>query len=99
MEIVRNLYEAVSKSFRTGGLERGLQMIELCTTGCSCISILWVSMASFATIILCVASQRVFIFVRLYFVIDSVRELSDTPSYVRLGTFDVLRCVLVEMGR
>jgi hypothetical protein len=32
---------------------------------------------SFATITLCVASQRVFIFV--YFVIDSVRKLLDTP--------------------
>jgi hypothetical protein len=33
---------------------------------------------SFAAIILCVASQRVFIVV--YFVIDSVRKLLDTPS-------------------
>jgi hypothetical protein len=35
---------------------------------------------SFATITLCVTSQRVFI-VALYFVIDSVRKLLDTPSY------------------
>jgi uncharacterized membrane protein len=35
---------------------------------------------SFAAITLCVASQRVFIVV--YFVIDSVRKLLDTPSYV-----------------
>jgi hypothetical protein len=34
---------------------------------------------SFAAITLCVASQRVFIVV--YFVIDSVRKLMDTPSY------------------
>jgi len=27
------------------------------------------------------ASQRVFIVVSVYFVIDSVRKLSDTPSY------------------
>jgi hypothetical protein len=33
---------------------------------------------SFATITLCVASQRVFTVV--YFVIDSVRKLLDTPS-------------------
>jgi hypothetical protein len=33
---------------------------------------------SFAAITLCVASQRVFI---VYFVIDSVRKLLDTPSY------------------
>jgi hypothetical protein len=34
---------------------------------------------SFAAITLCVASQRVFIFV--YFVIGSVRKLLVTPSY------------------
>jgi hypothetical protein len=33
---------------------------------------------------LCVASQRVFIVVVLYFVIDSVRKLLDTPSYIRI---------------
>jgi len=37
---------------------------------------------SFASITLCVASQRVFIVVVIYFVIDSVRKLLDTPSYV-----------------
>jgi hypothetical protein len=42
---------------------------------------------SFAAITLCVASQRVFIVVVVvvvvvYFVIDSVRNLLDTPSYV-----------------
>jgi hypothetical protein len=41
---------------------------------------------SFATIILCVISKRVFIVVVVvvvvvYFVIDSVRELLDTPKY------------------
>jgi hypothetical protein len=40
---------------------------------------------SFVTIILCVASQRVFIVVSVYFFIDSVRKLLDTPSYVDLG--------------
>jgi hypothetical protein len=34
---------------------------------------------SFATITLCVASQRVFLDV-VYFVIDSVRKLLDAPS-------------------
>jgi hypothetical protein len=34
---------------------------------------------SFAAITLCVASQRVFIVVSVYFVIDSVRKLLDTP--------------------
>jgi uncharacterized protein HemY len=39
---------------------------------------------NFATITLCVASQRMFIVVAVvvvYFVIDSVRKLLDTPSY------------------
>jgi hypothetical protein len=38
---------------------------------------------SFAAITLCVASQRVFIVlaVVVYFVIDAVRKLLDTPSY------------------
>jgi hypothetical protein len=36
---------------------------------------------SFAAITLCVASQRVFIFVSVYFVTDSVRKILDTPSY------------------
>jgi uncharacterized protein HemY len=40
---------------------------------------------SFAAITLCVASQRVFVVVVvvvIYFVIDSVRKLLDTPSYI-----------------
>jgi hypothetical protein len=72
--------EGVSKSFRTGTLERELQMVQLSATRCSCIAILWVSLVSFVSIILCVASQRVFIIV-VYFVIDSVRKLLGTPSY------------------
>jgi hypothetical protein len=36
---------------------------------------------SFAAIALCVASQRVFIVVSIYSVIDSVRILLDAPSY------------------
>jgi hypothetical protein len=44
---------------------------------------------SFAAIILCVASQRVFIVVVavVYFVVDSVRKLLDTPSYFATITF------------
>jgi hypothetical protein len=38
---------------------------------------------SFAAITLYVACQRVFIVVSVYFVIDSVRKLLDTPSYVQ----------------
>jgi hypothetical protein len=38
---------------------------------------------SSAAINLCVASQQVFLVVGVYFVIDSVRKLLDTPLYVR----------------
>jgi hypothetical protein len=37
---------------------------------------------SFAAITLCVASQRVFIIVVVYFFNDSVRKLLVTPSYL-----------------
>jgi hypothetical protein len=37
---------------------------------------------SFAAITLCVASERVFIVVSVYFLIDSVRKLLVTPSYI-----------------
>jgi hypothetical protein len=77
------LYEGVSKSFRTGRLERELQMVQLSATRCGCIAILWVSLVSFAAITLCVASQRVFVVV-VCFVIDSVRKLLDTPSNVTI---------------
>jgi hypothetical protein len=52
----------------------------------SCIAILWVSLVSFIAIILCVVSQRLILRVNLYFVIDSVRKLLDTPSYLRLDS-------------
>jgi hypothetical protein len=60
-------HEGISKSFRTGGLERELQIVQLSATRCSCIAILGVSLVSFAAITLCVTSQRVFIIV-VYFV-------------------------------
>jgi hypothetical protein len=71
-------YEGVSKSFRTGLLERELQTVQLSATKRSRIAILWVSLVSFSATTLCVASQRVFIVV--YFVIDSVQKRLDTPS-------------------
>jgi hypothetical protein len=81
-KIPSSIYVSVSKSFRTtGGLERELQMVQLSATMCSCTAILWVSLLSFAAITICVASQRMFIVV-LYFDIDSVRKLFDTPSYI-----------------
>jgi hypothetical protein len=58
---VEGSYEGGSKSFRTGSLERELQMVQLSATRCSCITILWLSLVSFAAITLCVASQWVFI--------------------------------------
>jgi hypothetical protein len=67
-------------SFRTGRLERELQMVQLSAIRCSCTAILWVSLASPTAITLCVSSQRVIIVV-VYFVIDSVRKLLDTPPY------------------
>jgi hypothetical protein len=54
------VYEGVSKSLRTGRLERELQMLQLSAPRCSSIAILWASLVSFAVITLCVASQRVF---------------------------------------
>jgi hypothetical protein len=59
--------------------------VQLYATGCSCITTLWVSPVSFAAMTLCVASQRVFIVVSVYFVIDSVRKLLVTPSYLRIN--------------
>jgi hypothetical protein len=64
-----------------GLLERELQMVQLSATRCSCVTILWDSPVSFGAITLCVVSQRVFIFLVAYFVIDSVRKLLDTSSY------------------
>jgi hypothetical protein len=42
--------KGVSKSFRTGRLERELPMVELSATKCSSIAILLVSLVSFAAI-------------------------------------------------
>jgi hypothetical protein len=72
----RKCYGALSKSFRTGRL----QIVQLSATRCSSISILWVNLVSFAAINLCVVSQLVFIVIVVYFVIESVRKLLDTPS-------------------
>jgi hypothetical protein len=79
-------HEGVSKNYRTGRLELQLQMIQLSATRCSCIAILCVSLVSFVAIILCVTSQRVFIVVSVYFVIDSVRKIWIHPR-----TFQSLR--------
>jgi hypothetical protein len=78
-------YEGVSKSFRTGCLQRELQMVQLFATRCSCTAILLFSLVSFAATTLCVASQQVFVVLVVYFVIYSVRKLLGTPSYVTFG--------------
>jgi hypothetical protein len=87
-ELVRAVwryYEGVSKSFRTDRLERELQMVQLSATRCSYTAISRVSLVSFTTISICVASQGVFaVVVVVYFVIDSVRKLLDTPSYTTI---------------
>jgi hypothetical protein len=77
--------EGLSKSFWTGRLERELQMIQLSATRCSCIAILWVSLVSFAAITLWRGQKRVIPKVSVYFIIDSVRKLLDTPSYFIFG--------------
>jgi hypothetical protein len=79
--LLQNIYEGVSKSFRTGRLSIELQMVQLSATSCSLIAILWVSVVSFAATTLCVASQRLLIVVKVYFVVDSVRKLLDWHSY------------------
>jgi len=60
-----HIYEGVAKSFPTGCLEQEFQMLQLSAIRCSCIAILWVSLVSFATITLCVASQQVFFVVMI----------------------------------
>jgi hypothetical protein len=56
------------KSFRTGRLERELQMVQLSATLCSCIAILWVSLVSFVAITLWRGRQLVIPKVNVYFV-------------------------------
>jgi hypothetical protein len=67
-------------------------MVQLSATRCSCIVILWVSLASFAAITLYVASRRVIPKVGLYFVIDSARKLLDTPSYLIVCAKSFITC-------
>jgi hypothetical protein len=54
---------------------------------------------SFAAITLCVASQRVFIVVIVYFVMDTVRKLLDTPSYIvrKEGIFIILSFISTQL--
>jgi hypothetical protein len=61
-------------------------MVQLSATRCSCITILCVTLVSFAAIIICVASQQVIPKVSIHFVIDSVKKLLDTPLYIMCDT-------------
>jgi hypothetical protein len=45
---------------------------------------------SFAAITLCVAYTRVFVVVSVYIVIDSVRELLDTPSCIVASNIKII---------
>jgi hypothetical protein len=73
-------YEGVSKSFRTGRLERELQMVQLSATRYCCIDILWASLVSFTAItLLCRFSTSVY---RCLYRYDSVRKFLDTPSSI-----------------
>jgi hypothetical protein len=76
------VYDSVSKSFQPSNLEQELQMIQFSATRCSCIVILRVSLVSFASITLCVASQRVFVVVSVkcdprFSVISEMADLKE----------------------
>jgi hypothetical protein len=92
-------YDGVSISFRTGLLEQELQIVQFSATRSSCIAILLVSVMSFAAISLYVASQRVFIVTVVYFFMNSVRKLLDTPSYYFLRRGVVRRNWILGLGR
>jgi hypothetical protein len=68
-------------------------MIQLSATRFSCIAIFWLSLASFAAITLCVASQRMFI-VLVYFVIDSGRKIWIEPRILLIFKFKVQICLI-----
>jgi hypothetical protein len=75
-------YESVSKSFRTGRLERELQMEQLSAIRCSCTAILWVSVVSFAAIILCVAFNEQYQRYAYTALSTQSGNFLDTPSYL-----------------
>jgi hypothetical protein len=91
------VYEGVSNSFRTGRLERELQLVQLSATRWSCIAILWVSLVSFATITLCIAFQRVFIVIMsVYFVMSRSGNFWIHPC---MCVYTMTCCVLVNATR
>jgi hypothetical protein len=93
----KHVYEGVSKSFRTGRLERKLQLVQLSATRCNCIAISWVSLVSVPAIILRVASQRVFIVVSVYFFVDSVRKFWIHPLVEKMHKNGWLNCIIMNL--
>jgi hypothetical protein len=95
LHMLLKIYKGVSKNFWTGSLVQELQMVQLLATRCSCITISWVSLVSFATIILCVASQQMFVvFILLLtqsktFVYTLTYEVSLQPWFLF-----ILRCLV-----
>jgi len=67
-------------------------MVQISATGCSCIAILWVSIANSAAIILCVASQRVFIAAVVYFV-----ESGNFWIYPRMSAFCIVGSITLSL--
>jgi hypothetical protein len=92
--------ESLSKSFRTGLLERELQMVQLYASRCSCIAILWVSLVSFAAITLCVASQRMFFSLLLLMMSTQSGNFWIHPRIISWGMFNSFENVLrkIELG-
>jgi hypothetical protein len=86
-----SIYEGVFKSFWTGHLEQELQMVQLSATKCSRITILWVSLMSFATITLCVASWYVFVVTLLS---TQIGNFWIHPSVFTYGIFGIFMSVL-----
>jgi hypothetical protein len=76
----------ISKSFRTGRLERELQMVHLSATKYSCITISRASLVSFAAITLCVASQRVYYYCCLF----RYRLSTETFGYTLVQQWTVI---------
>jgi hypothetical protein len=89
------IYEGVSKSFRTGRLERELQMVQLSATRCSYIAILSISLASFDAITFWIASQRVFVVVSVYFVMTQSGNVWIHP-HMDVSEFHHSTCTLLR---
>jgi len=68
-------------------------MLQLSATKCSCISILWVSLVSFAAIILCVASQRCLLLLLLLLFISLSSQSGNFWIYPRI----FCKCIICKL--